>query len=81
MKFGKMLALGLSVVVGLGLAAGPERLSAAASAASTDYYVATNGNDSNAGTSSAPWKTLQHAADTVPAGSTVHVRGGSTIRS
>ncbi|WP_059050232.1 right-handed parallel beta-helix repeat-containing protein [Paenibacillus senegalimassiliensis] len=46
------------------------------SAAGAEYYVATNGNDSNAGTSTAPWKTLQHAADVVPAGSTVYVRDG-----
>lgn len=46
------------------------------SAEGADYYVATTGNDSNAGTITAPWKTLQHAADTVPAGSTVYVRGG-----
>lgn len=48
----------------------------AASAAGAEYYVATTGNDSNAGTRAAPWKTLQHAADVVPAGSTVYVRGG-----
>ena len=40
------------------------------------FYVATTGNDSNPGTQSAPWKTIQHAADTVHAGSTVYVRGG-----
>ncbi|WP_372633988.1 right-handed parallel beta-helix repeat-containing protein [Cohnella sp.] len=46
-------------------------------AAGTDYYVSTTGSDSNAGTSAAiAWKTLQHAANTVPAGSTVHVMGG-----
>ncbi|WP_099521873.1 right-handed parallel beta-helix repeat-containing protein [Paenibacillus sp. BIHB 4019] len=46
------------------------------SAEGAEYYVATTGNDSNAGTITAPWKTLQHAADAVPAGSTVYVRGG-----
>ncbi|WP_231594382.1 choice-of-anchor Q domain-containing protein [Paenibacillus algorifonticola] len=46
------------------------------SAEGADYYVATTGNDSNAGTITAPWKTLQHAADAVPTGSTVYVRGG-----
>lgn len=40
------------------------------------FYVATTGNDSNAGTLGAPWRTVQHAADTVRAGSTVNVRGG-----
>jgi hypothetical protein len=40
------------------------------------FYVATNGNDSNAGTQASPWRTLQHATDTARAGSTVNVRGG-----
>ncbi|MFB5267592.1 right-handed parallel beta-helix repeat-containing protein [Paenibacillus enshidis] len=75
MKLGKILLAGLSMVVGIGLASGNVQPSAA-SAAGTEYYVATSGSDTNAGTSDAPWKTLQHAADTVPAGSTVYVRGG-----
>jgi len=41
------------------------------------YYVATTGSDTNAGTFSAPWRTLQKAASTVPAGGTVQIRGGS----
>lgn len=41
------------------------------------YYVATTGSDSNAGTLAAPWRTLQKAADTVPTGSTVYLRGGT----
>jgi len=40
------------------------------------FYVSTAGNDSNPGTQAAPWRTVQHAADTVRAGSTVNVRGG-----
>src|SRR6185295_5191758 len=42
----------------------------------SSFYVATTGNDSNPGTQSAPWRTVQHAADTARAGSTVNVRGG-----
>ena len=42
----------------------------------TSFYVSTTGNDSNAGTQAAPWRTVQHAADTARAGSTVNVRGG-----
>ena len=38
--------------------------------------MATTGNDSNPGTQAAPWRTIQHAADTARAGSTVNVRGG-----
>jgi hypothetical protein len=40
------------------------------------FYVATTGNDSNTGMISAPWRTIQKAANSVPAGSTVYVRGG-----
>src|SRR2546430_16404817 len=32
------------------------------------FFVSTTGNDANAGTSSAPWRTIQHAANTVHAG-------------
>lgn len=40
------------------------------------YYVSTTGDDASAGTLSAPWRTIQKAASTVEAGSTVYVRGG-----
>jgi len=39
-------------------------------------YVSTTGNDANPGTQTAPWRTIQHAADTARAGSTVNVRDG-----
>jgi hypothetical protein len=42
----------------------------------SSFYVAKTGNDSNPGTQAAPWRTMQHAADTVRAGATVNVRGG-----
>ena len=42
----------------------------------TSYSVATTGNDSNPGTETLPWRTVQHAADTARAGSTVNVHGG-----
>ena len=42
----------------------------------SSFYVAATGNDSNPGTQTAPWRTVQHAADTVRAGSTVYVRAG-----
>jgi hypothetical protein len=41
------------------------------------YYVSTSGLDTNAGTLSAPWRTIQHAANTVHAGDTVQVRAGT----
>jgi hypothetical protein len=40
------------------------------------YYVSTSGDDSNPGTITAPWRTIQHAANTVTAGATVYVFGG-----
>ena len=50
--------------------------SAAFGQTNTSYYVSTTGNDSHSGTQAAPWCTVQHAADTARAGSTVNVRGG-----
>jgi len=43
----------------------------------SSFFVATNGHDSNNGSSADPWRTLQHAADTVQAGDTVTVRAGN----
>src|SRR5215471_4367086 len=40
------------------------------------FYVSTTGNDTNPGTLSAPWRTIQHAANSVHAGNTVQVMGG-----
>ena len=40
------------------------------------YYVATTGSDTNAGTSAEPWRTIQHAVSTVPAGATINVATG-----
>ena len=52
-------------------------VSAAFGQTNSSFYVAATGNDSNPGTLAAPWRTIQHAADTVRAGSTVYVRGGT----
>jgi hypothetical protein len=40
------------------------------------YYVSSTGSDSNPGTLSQPWLTIQHAANTARAGATVYVFGG-----
>ena len=40
-------------------------------------YVATTGSDSNAGTIDKPFATVQKALDTVKAGQTIYVRGGT----
>lgn len=41
------------------------------------YYVATNGNNSNSGSLTNPWLSIQYAADTVSAGDTVIIEDGS----
>ncbi len=47
-----------------------------AQASAADYYVAPAGSDLNAGTLLKPWKTIQHAANTLRPGDTVFVRRG-----
>lgn len=47
------------------------------SAHATDYYVATNGNDSNPGTIDKPWRTMKKALWTVSGGETVYFRAGT----
>jgi hypothetical protein len=42
-----------------------------------DYYVSPSGNDSDAGTYDAPWKTPQKAIETADAGDTVYFMGGT----
>lgn len=46
-------------------------------AAVKTYYVAKTGKDTNPGTASQPWLTIKKAANTVIAGDTVYVRGGT----
>ncbi|MBI3764312.1 MAG: right-handed parallel beta-helix repeat-containing protein, partial [Chloroflexi bacterium] len=41
------------------------------------FYVAPNGEDADPGTLDQPWRTIQHAADTLGAGETVYVRAGT----
>jgi len=48
-----------------------------AMAAGNNYYVATTGSDSNAGTLSSPWLTIQHSASIVVAGDTVNIEAGT----
>ena len=42
-----------------------------------DRYVATSGSDTNPGTNTHPWATLQHAVDSVSPGDTILVAAGS----
>jgi len=46
-------------------------------AATTDSYVSPGGKDSNSGSASAPWATIQHAANVVTPGAVVHVAPGT----
>ena len=41
------------------------------------YYIATNGNDANAGTITAPFRSLQKGWSVISAGDTLYVRGGT----
>jgi Right handed beta helix region len=52
-------------------------ISTALAQTNSSFYVATTGDDANPGTLAAPWRTVQHAADSARAGSTVYVRGGT----
>lgn len=42
-----------------------------------DYYVATNGNDSNPGTFTEPWATWYYGVSQLVAGDTLYIRGGT----
>jgi len=74
MKFKPMLAYGLSAAA---FGAAVAMVPSSADAATTTLYVATTGNDNNAGTLAAPLKTIQKAVDLVAAGGTIAVRGGT----
>lgn len=46
-------------------------------AAGSDLYVSPNGSDSNSGTQSSPFKTIQKGADSASVGTIVHVASGT----
>ena len=48
-----------------------------AAAGAATYYVAPTGNDTNAGSLAAPWKTVNHAAQTVLPGDTCNIMAGT----
>lgn len=46
----------------------------------TTYYVATNGDNTNNGTSiSTPWRTIQYGVSHISAGDTLYIRGGTYV--
>ncbi|MEW9516568.1 right-handed parallel beta-helix repeat-containing protein [Streptomyces tubercidicus] len=71
------LAVSAGASVGLALGFAGASASPAAAATGTTYYVATNGDDNAAGTSAAPLKTINKAAEKAQPGDTVLVRGGT----
>ncbi len=52
-------------------------LAPAIAAHAATYYVATTGNNTNPGTEDRPWRTIGHAVNTMVAGDTTYVRGGT----
>lgn len=42
-----------------------------------DYYVATNGDNTNPGTEILPWKNISYAVGQISAGDTVNIKGGT----
>jgi hypothetical protein len=52
-------------------------LFAASSVLATSWYVSPSGSDSNAGTSSAPFKSIAKAQSSASSGDTVYLRGGT----
>ena len=44
---------------------------------SQPYYVATNGSDTNSGTLSSPFRTIEKAVSVVQPGQTIYIRGGT----
>lgn len=56
---------------------GESASSAVESVTGATYYVSASGSDSNPGTATQPWRTLQKAVDTIAAGDTVLVGAGT----
>lgn len=48
-------------------------------ASSATYYVAPTGNNANNGSEAAPWATVKKAVDTMVAGDTTYLRGGTFV--
>jgi hypothetical protein len=52
---------------------------AAAAVGATDYHVAMDGDDGNPGTLAEPWRTLQHAVESVTPGDRILVHAGTYL--
>ncbi len=71
---GVLLALGVLL---FGMSGAVATAPAAGATFIGPYYVSPSGRDTNAGTKTLPWKTIQHAADRLRAGQTVYIRAGT----
>ena len=71
----KKVLMAVGILVGLFVLSGVLQ---PAQAQSCTYYVSPTGSDSNAGTFSAPWQTVQKVFNTAAAGQTVCFRGGTS---
>jgi hypothetical protein len=69
----RTLIVSAIVASSVGVVAG----TAGTASAAAVYYVSPSGNDSAAGTSSAPWKSIAKAQSVAVAGDTVYFRGGT----
>ena len=72
-------AAGCGLALALALAAGACLVASAAAAAT--YHVDPSGDDAGAGSAASPWRTVQHAADSVVPGDTVVVHPGVYVES
>jgi hypothetical protein len=70
------ILLATALIAGLMLGLLPAS-GAGTQAAGNTYYVSTDGDDSNPGTESAPWRTIQKAANSVGPGDAVYVHAGT----
>lgn len=73
-NFGKRLTLAAALLAFI-----PLIFSAVSSSFAATYYVATNGVDSNSGTSNAPFATITRAQSAAASGDTVYLRGGTYL--
>jgi len=74
MRIWRLILFSFILLLGLSFVLSPQQT---AFGQGNRFYVAANGNNSNPGTKDRPWKTIQKAANTVIAGDTVYVRGGT----
>ena len=74
----KLINLFLALIIFSSIIVAPSYIGVfTALASGNTYYVSPTGSDSNSGTLSAPWRTIQKAANTAVAGDKIEIMGGS----